>query len=139
MARLNGRTIVGVTVFAALSAMGVRSHAQDISSPADASGIVKRYCVGCHNQRTKSANLTLEDVDFNDVGAHADRLEKVVRKMNARSMPPEGARRPDDATYRAFTRWLEAGLDRAAAATVRPGRTEPLHRLNRTEYANAVR
>src|SRR6185369_4415215 len=57
----------------------------------------------------------------------------------SRAMPPPGMPHPDNATYDAVADWLEAGIDRAAAVKVNPGRTASLHRLNRAEYANAVR
>src|SRR5262245_58396011 len=118
-----------------LAAQASTGAAPPIASPADASAVVKQYCVGCHTHRRRKADLSLDDIDFADAGAEAERLEKVVRKLRARSMPPEGARRPDESTYNAFAAWLEGSLDRAAAAHVDPGRTEAMHRLNRTEYA----
>ncbi len=69
----------------------------------------------------------------------AETWEKVIVKLRSRAMPPPGIRRPDNATYDAVAGWLETELDRAAATHVNPGRTASLHRLNRTEYANAVR
>src|SRR5207237_6960895 len=65
--------------------------------------------------------------------------EKVVVKLRSRAMPPPGIRRPENATYDAVAMWLETALDRAASAHPNPGRPATLHRLNRTEYANAVR
>ena len=101
--------------------------------------LVTTYCVTCHNQRVKTANLTLDKVDAEQVSNSAETWEKVVVKLRSRSMPPPGARRPDNATYDRVATWLETELDRAAAAHVNPGRPAELHRLNRTEYANAVR
>ena len=100
--------------------------------------VLDRYCAACHNDRLRTAGLTLESLDVAHVGAGAEVWEKVVRKLRAREMPPPRRPRPDDATYAAFVDWLETGLDRAAAADPNPG-TETVHRLNRTEYANAVR
>ena len=101
--------------------------------------LVTRYCVSCHNERTKTANLLLDKADAADVFNSADTWEKVIVQLRGRSMPPPGSRRPDNATYEATAAWLEAELDRAAATHPNPGRTGELHRLNRTEYANAVR
>ena len=101
--------------------------------------LVAAYCVTCHNQRLKTANLALDNVDAEHVFNSADTWEKVVVKLRSRSMPPPGARRPDNATYDRVSTWLENELDRAAEAHVNPGRSAELHRLNRTEYANAVR
>ncbi len=101
---------------------------------APARELVSKYCVTCHNQKLKTANLVLEG-DSNS----AETWEKVIVKLRSRSMPPPGIRRPDNATYDAVADSLESALDRAAVEHVNPGRTASLHRLNRTEYANAVR
>lgn len=101
--------------------------------------VVGKYCVTCHNQRLKTANLALDNLDTEHVFNSADTWEKIVVKLRSRSMPPPGARRPDNATYERVAAWLEGELDRAAGAHVNPGRTAEFHRLNRTEYANAVR
>ncbi len=96
--------------------------------------LVTKYCVSCHNQKLRTANLVLDGASNS-----AETWEKVIVKLRSRSMPPPGIRRPDNATYDAVADSLESELDRAAAAHVNPGRTASLHRLNRTEYANAVR
>ena len=101
--------------------------------------LVSTYCVTCHNQRVKTANLALDQADAEQVFNSAETWEKVIVKLRSRSMPPPGARRPDNTTYDKVATWLETELDRAAAAHVNPGRPAELHRLNRTEYANAVR
>ena len=80
----------------------------------------------------------LDGMDVEHVGEHAEAWEKVVRKLRARAMPPAGRPRPDRATYAAVASALETALDRAGAADPNPGRTTT-HRLNRTEYANAIR
>jgi hypothetical protein len=82
--------------------------------------------------------LSLEHADLTDIPRHADLWEKVIRKVRAGMMPPAGMPRPDAATLDAFVGQLETTIDRAAAASPRPGRTA-LHRLNRAEYANAIR
>jgi cytochrome c5 len=107
-------------------------------APADASLVVNKFCVGCHNERTKTGGLVLEGIDFTHVAANADRLEKVVRKLGTGSMPPQGMPRPDNATHDALLAFLVGELDRAASASPDPGRAI-LRRLNRTEYANAIR
>jgi hypothetical protein len=102
--------------------------------------LVNSYCISCHNERSKTANLILEQADAERPGNSAEIWEKVIVKLRSRSMPPPGgARRPDNATYDRTAAWLESELDRAAAAHVNPGRPGELHRLNRTEYANAIR
>jgi hypothetical protein len=98
------------------------------------------YCVTCHNQRLKTASLVLDRdaVDAEHVGVGADIWEKVVRKLRSKAMPPPGARRPPNADYAAMTSDLESALDAAALVHPNPGRPSA-HRLNRAEYANAVR
>jgi hypothetical protein len=114
------------------------SAPQSGSEPAEYRALVDRYCVTCHSERLKAGGLTLEAADLAAVPAHAEVWEPVVRKLRAGMMPPAGVPRPDDATRRAFAGWLETTLDRAARTSPSPGR--PLvHRLNRAEYANAVR
>jgi len=98
--------------------------------------LLDQYCVTCHNDRTKRANLTLEKLDLATVGDNPQLWEKVVRKLRAGVMPPPGMRRPELTAYTGLTEWLEGQIDRKAK--VNPG-TIVLHRLNRAEYANAVR
>jgi hypothetical protein len=83
--------------------------------------------------------MALDSLDIAKVSANADVWEKVVLKMRAGLMPPAGAARPDQAVSDAFLTWIESELDRSAAAKPNPGRTEAVHRLNRTEYRNAIR
>ena len=99
--------------------------------------VMDQYCVTCHNSRSRIGGVALDVVDLANVGAHAEVLEKAVRRVRAGLMPPAGARRPDAAMLVSLAEGLEASLDRAATTPnlVPPG----LHRLNRTEYANAVR
>jgi mono/diheme cytochrome c family protein len=104
-----------------------------------AADLVKGYCVSCHNDRAMTGGFSLEGADAVQVGASAEAWEKVVVKLRSRSMPPAGIRRPDNAAYDAVASWLEQELDRAASARPDPGRPANLHRLNRVEYANAVR
>ncbi len=101
--------------------------------------LLDRYCLTCHNERLRTADLALDTVDVSDVGAHPEIWEKVVRKLRAGAMPPAARPRPNPATYAAFTTWLETELDRAAAARPDPGRTDTFHRLNRSEYHNVIR
>lgn len=108
-----------------------------VVDPVASRALLDQYCVTCHNQRLKTGNLVLATVDLNNVGAHAESLEKVVRKLRMGQMPPDGSRRPDEATLKTFVASLEAALDRAGAAAPNPGRVAS-RRLNRAEYVNAV-
>jgi hypothetical protein len=100
---------------------------------------IATYCVACHNSTGKTAGLALDVLSRQPLNRHRDAWERVVRQLRARRMPPIDQRRPDERTYEAVSSWLEAGLDRAAAAHPDPGRTETFRRLNATEYRNAVR
>lgn len=100
--------------------------------------VISSYCVGCHNDTLKTAGLSLEQADLANPGASLDIWEKVLRKLRARTMPPAGVPRPDEATYNKFADYLEHGLDQYALANPDPGKST-LRRLNRTEYMNAVR
>jgi hypothetical protein len=103
-----------------------------------ARALVQQYCVTCHSDRLKTGGLSLAGLDPDDTAARAETWEKVVLKLRGRMMPPQGMPRPDDATLEAFTTALEHSLDRQAIGQPNPGH-QPVHRLNRTEYGNAVR
>src|SRR6266540_1351080 len=103
-----------------------------------AGDILNKYCVTCHNSRLKTAGLELDSLDASRVADHAQQWEKIVTKLRTGEMPPPGRPRPDGETYRAVAGALERDLDAAAAATPQPGRV-PVHRLNRSEYTNAIR
>jgi mono/diheme cytochrome c family protein len=100
---------------------------------------VAQFCSDCHNSKDKAGELALDSICRDPVGEHAAIWEKVVRKIDSRQMPPLDAARPDMETYAAMLSTLETALDAAAAAHPNPGRTAALHRLNRTEYQNAIR
>jgi mono/diheme cytochrome c family protein len=107
-------------------------------SPQSTRALLDRYCVTCHNDRLRTAGLSLQQVDVAQPSRNADVWEKVIRKLNARMMPPVGMPRPEAAAADGVVAYLEARLDAAATAAPNPGRPL-LHRLNRAEYANAVR
>jgi cytochrome c5 len=133
-----GSLMLVAAITGSLSAhQGARVAAQ--ATPPAVSQFVSTYCVSCHNERLKTANLMLDRADSAQPADSAETWEKVIVKLRSRAMPPPGVRRPDNATYDRMANWLESELDRAAAVRVNPGRPGALHRLNRTEYANAVR
>ncbi len=101
--------------------------------------VVSTYCLSCHNTKTKAGGLALDTINTQDIAAHQEAWEKVVRKLRARQMPPQGARQPDEAAHTAALASLEAALDSVSARTPNPGRTDTFRRLNRTEYRNAIR
>ena len=143
MLRMPLSLALGVAGFVA--ATGFLSAPAAAQQPADVAGAellqatVGRYCAACHNDRLRTAGLVLEGLDLSAVGEHAETWEKVVTKLRTRTMPPVGRPRPAVETYDTLAAWLETEIDRFAAANPNPGRTEAFHRLNRAEYANAIR
>jgi len=105
---------------------------------ATAKATIERYCTDCHNDAERTAELTLERMALTDVAAHTEVWEEVVRKLRGRMMPPAGEPLPDAAATTELVAYIEESLDAAAVAQPNPGR-KSLHRLNRTEYGNAIR
>jgi len=114
-----------------LMGIGGLAHAQDRA-------LLDRYCLVCHNEKTKSGGFAIDKLDLARPGENPEVWEKVVRKIRAGMMPPSGMPRPDRPTLDGFAAKLETALDRAAAAKPNPG-SPGVHRLNRTEYANSIR
>src|SRR5262247_712173 len=112
------------------------AYSQTRSSPTAASqrALLDQYCVTCHNDKLKTANLSLEKLDLTTAGDHAELWEKVIRKLRAGVMPPPDVKRPSLAEYESLRDWLEGEIDRRATPRANPGAVV-LHRLNRTEYA----
>jgi hypothetical protein len=106
--------------------------------PAHDRTLLTRYCIGCHNEKLKTAGLALDTLNLDSVGEAGPVWEKVVWKLRGGIMPPAGRPRPAPEAIDEFASWLEGELDRAALAAPEPGRV-PHHRLNRAEYTNAVR
>ena len=141
---IGGVRVPIVTAVLALS-LAVVTPTVAMAGGAEAQGDARRwlldtYCIACHNARVKTAGLVLESgaVDAADVSAHAEVWENVLRQVRSGRMPPEGRRRPDAETVEQFSADLARALDVAAAADPDPGRPA-VHRLNRTEYVNAIR
>ena len=124
------------------------------ASPESVRGLLDRYCVGCHSERRVTAvgeaasvldsqirqtGLALDVVDAERPSADAELWERVIARLKAGSMPPAGRPRPRGEETRAVTSWLETRIDEAASTSPNPGRTGSMHRLNRTEYGNAIR
>jgi hypothetical protein len=107
-------------------------------APSSQRAVLTEYCLTCHNDRAKTGGLSLEQLDIDHPETNPETWEKVIRKLRAGMMPPTGAARPDRATYETFRRTLEESIDRAVETKPNPGAT-PLHRMNRAEYANAIR
>ncbi len=112
--------------------------AASVATPATHRATLDKYCVTCHNARTRTAGLALDTVDVAKVAESGEIWEKVAHMLRAGAMPPAGMPRPDPAVAQQMAGYLEQELDKAAAAAPNPGRVPP-HRLNRIEYTNAVR
>jgi cytochrome c553 len=103
-----------------------------------AAATINKYCVTCHNNKARTGGMSLESPDLANVSRNAEMWEKAIRKLRTGAMPPPGLPRPDAAATDNLAGYLETSLDRAAAAAPNPGHAS-MHRLNRTEYANAMR
>jgi mono/diheme cytochrome c family protein len=114
----------------------VRSTTTTVPGTATHQATLQQYCVTCHNARLKTGGLAIDQLDVANIRHDAETWEQVVRRLRVGAMPPRGARRPDAATSNALISWLEGELDKAG--TNNPGRPT-LRRLNRAEYANAIR
>ena len=120
---------------AVMAALPFPGHSQ---TPTAGRALLNQYCTGCHNQKLRSGNIALDQLDTSKVDANAKTWEKVLRKISSGEMPPTGLPRPDHAAASSFTEWLGGQLDQAAATHPNPGHPT-IHRLNRAEYSNAVR
>jgi mono/diheme cytochrome c family protein len=146
---ISRRVVFGAAALWACAAVGVQEAASPPQAPparaTTATALtetVRQYCAGCHNERAGSAatatGVVLDRADVARTAENTEMWEKVVRRLRTGSMPPPGMPRPDAAAYRSLIDHLEGALDRAAAAQPNPGRPA-VHRLNRSEYAYAIR
>ena len=133
--------IVKGRLFACVAAALVALSAENSSAAQGSTeqALINRYCVTCHNDKAKTAGLSLASLEIEKAGEHAEVWERVVQRLATRTMPPAAARRPDEAEYSALVSYIEASLNRAAAANPNPGRVATFRRLNSTEYQNAIR
>jgi hypothetical protein len=100
--------------------------------------LIKQYCVACHNDKLKTAGISLEGLDIVKAGEDSAVWEKVLRKVASNQMPPAGLPHPDAAAAKAFTTYLQNDLDQYAVTHPDPGHPV-IHRLNRAEYSNTIR
>ena len=124
-----------ILLCAAFVLLPVLSYAQSLED-SDGKQLVEQYCLSCHNDEDYAGSLDLSLLIADDIAPHQDTWEKVIRKLRAGMMPPPGESRPDENDYLAMTEGLENWVDTHSPRY--PG-SVTLHRLNRTEYANAVR
>src|SRR6516162_8278360 len=100
--------------------------------------LLDQYCVTCHNERAKTAGLMLDKMDVDHPDVSAETWEKVIRKLRGGMMPPQGRPRPSNDDVSKLISHLETSIDRVSVTRPNPGRAA-IHRLNRTEYGNAIR
>jgi mono/diheme cytochrome c family protein len=130
-----------IPLIAAIGLIGVFNvpSASQAPDPADAQlAIVKQYCQGCHNDKAKTGGVSFEGITAATIAQDPERFEKAVRKLRGRVMPPPGARQPDGKAVDSLVAWLEDSLDKVPTQAYITDQVV-LHRLNRQEYANAVR
>jgi mono/diheme cytochrome c family protein len=132
--RVSALAVVAGAVLAAL--LNRDGAAQQTSTP---QAVLDQYCITCHNTRLRTGGVVLEGLDATRPAANAETWERVIAKLRAGSMPPPGRPRPDPATYRETAGWLENEIDRSFATRPAHSRTIAVHRLNRSEYNNAIR
>jgi hypothetical protein len=141
-ADLSGKGILCLGSFAVIISTCIQAAPppQESATPASVASeraLVDKYCVVCHNDKLKTGGISLQSADMSNIPAGAETWEKVIHKLSLGAMPPQGMPRPDQASIDHLVSWLSASIDHAAATKPDPGRAT-LHRLNRTEYANAV-
>ena len=136
-----GRSLlILVLVLGSVAAPPSIAQVPSADTPASDVGVfVGQYCLSCHNQTLQTAGLALDDFDVANPGSNAEVWERVIAKLRAGSMPPPGLPRADAASYDAVADSLERQIDDAWSRSPNPGRVSAVHRLNRTEYNNAIR
>lgn len=122
----------------AVNAAATATNSASELTPADHKKMLMQYCTGCHNDRLKTAGMSVVPLDADNLQANQATWEKILRRVSLGEMPLRGAPRPPKERLDQFTHWLAGTLDAQAAAKPNPGRAT-IRRMNRTEYANAVR
>jgi len=112
----------------------------DASAPttSERKHMLTQYCTACHNDKLKTAGMSVVPLDADNLPANLATWEKILRRLSVGEMPPRGMPRPPKEQIADFTGWLSTSLDKLGAAHPDPGRAT-IRRMNRTEYSNAVR
>ena len=137
MPKLRPIRVLVATALGGMLCWGAPSPATFLAQADQHWGMLKTYCVACHNAKLRTGGLAFDELDAGGVPGKAQVWEKVVRKLRGGMMPPPGMPRPDKRQADAFVSWMEGYLDASAALDPNPGEVA-LHRLNRKEYANAI-
>jgi mono/diheme cytochrome c family protein len=123
----------------AFSLTAVRAAQSPAEGAAGAqAAIINSYCVTCHSDKARTGGLSLEHADLTDVTKATETWEKVVRKIRVGMMPPPGMPRPDKPVLDGLASFIETSIDKTGSVKAYAGRPA-MHRLNRAEYANAIR
>ena len=130
--------IAGLALVAGCDQLGGDGAVQSAANASRQWQTVAEYCTECHNRDDLTADIAFDRMTPESVAHEPKIFEAAVRKLRGRQMPPPGDTQPDQETVDGLVRWLESSLDAAAAQNAHPGHVA-LHRLNRKEYANAVR
>ena len=143
MRRLSGSTCFVIAIAAASltlwpESLRAQPGTSQSNSPAVQGALLDKYCVTCHNDKLRTGGVSFQGANLSDVPKNAETWERAIRKLRVGAMPPQGMPRPDKPALDGLSAFLEASLDRAAAARPNPGRAT-MHRLNRAEYANSIR
>ena len=137
MFKIRNRSVVFIAIAVISLSVSIPTYSQDNIADKHRNTF-NQYCVTCHNETLKTAGMMLDQMDTADIPKDTPKWEKVLRKLQNRSMPPAGLPRPEEKTYVDLVSYITNEIDSAARENPNPGRTV-LHRLNRTEYANAIR
>jgi hypothetical protein len=100
--------------------------------------MLNSYCEKCHNSTDWTGGIAFDTMQPDGIPQEAKVWEAAVSKLRGRMMQPPGEKQPDQASIDSFVTWMEGNLDKAAADHPDAGYVS-LHRLNRVEYARAVR
>ena len=138
LVRLLGITLLGASALPVSAAAPTASTAQAHAGADPNWAFFDEYCQKCHNAEDWAGGVAFDILSPSDIPAQAEVMEKVVRKLRGQMMPPGGNKMPSKAASAAFVKWMEGSLDAAGKTHPDPGRVG-LHRLNRKEYANAVK
>jgi Protein of unknown function (DUF1592)/Protein of unknown function (DUF1588)/Protein of unknown function (DUF1587)/Protein of unknown function (DUF1595)/Protein of unknown function (DUF1585) len=136
--RRSGLVSAGIVSLIALAA-APNAQSWQQTSPANTHGaLIKQYCLGCHSDSLKTADISFSNANLANVASNAGLWEKALHKLETNQMPPAGLPKPSAEARQALATYLETELDHAAAVHPNPG-SPTIHRLNRAEYSNAIR
>ena len=128
---------IGVVAACAAAFLAMHHHGPDAALEQQW-GMLNRYCMDCHNKAEFTAELSFEGRRPDNVPMDPGTWEKVLHKLEIGAMPPRKEPQPAADVRARFISALTSKLDANAAAHPYAGSTK-VHRLNRAEYANAIR